>query len=101
MILYRYFNISYTLPKLDHLGLPVMGPGAMENWGLITYREKFLMVDDSSTPDMLQVAVLTVAHELGHQVRQYHYFVLNLYSMPATTASSSATSCSTTSSKVL
>ena len=34
----RYFNIDFPLPKLDMIALPDFGAGAMENWGLITYR---------------------------------------------------------------
>lgn len=41
--------------------------GAMENWGLITYKEQYLIGDESSHPrDVLEI-LKTVAHELGHQ----------------------------------
>ena len=41
--------------------------GAMENWGLITYKEQYLIGDKDSHPrDVLEI-YKTVAHELGHQ----------------------------------
>jgi aminopeptidase N len=39
----------------------------MENWGLITYKEQYLIGDENSHPrDVLEI-MKTVAHELGHQ----------------------------------
>lgn len=34
----NYFNIKFPLPKIDMLACPDFSAGAMENWGLITYR---------------------------------------------------------------
>lgn len=63
-----YFGVPYPLPKSDHVALPDFSAGAMENWGLITYREIALLVDPAiSTLAMRQHAALTIAHELSHQ----------------------------------
>lgn len=42
--------------------------GAMENWGLVTYRETALMIDEqkASSQSKQRVAIV-VAHELAHQ----------------------------------
>ncbi|KAF8960586.1 hypothetical protein BGZ46_001541 [Entomortierella lignicola] len=62
------FGIAYPLPKLDHIAVPDFDAGAMENWGLITYRTTALLYDErsSDTADKEEVAY-TVAHELAHQ----------------------------------
>ena len=42
--------------------------GAMENWGLVTYRETCLLVDDENTSTLgRQRVAVVVAHELAHQ----------------------------------
>lgn len=63
-----YFGIPYPLPKLDMVALPDFASGAMENWGLATYREQALLVDPKNTslPNK-QYAAIVVAHELAHQ----------------------------------
>ncbi|XP_042652794.1 glutamyl aminopeptidase isoform X2 [Tyto alba] len=64
----QYFNLSYSLPKLDKIAIPDFGTGAMENWGLITYRETNLLYDpnESATSNKQRVAAV-IAHELVHQ----------------------------------
>ncbi|XP_077988211.1 aminopeptidase N-like [Glandiceps talaboti] len=62
------WNISYPLPKMDMVALPVFGPGAMENWGLILYREVYLLYDPGNhTPSRKKGVAAVVAHELIHQ----------------------------------
>lgn len=34
----EFFQIEFPLPKIDMVALPDFSAGAMENWGLITYR---------------------------------------------------------------
>lgn len=63
-----YFGIDYPLTKCDHVALPDFAAGAMENWGLITYRESMLVVNDANTSlSNKQSVALVVAHELAHQ----------------------------------
>lgn len=64
----EYFGVPYPLPKADHVALPDFSSGAMENWGLITYREIALLVDPKNTTLSAKHYVATVVtHELSHQ----------------------------------
>lgn len=63
-----YFGINYPLDKCDMIALPDFASGAMENWGLITYREHTLLVDEENTTlGTKQYVAMVVAHELAHQ----------------------------------
>ncbi|KAH8409850.1 hypothetical protein KR222_009892 [Zaprionus bogoriensis] len=64
----NYFNTSYPLPKLDMVAIPDFVSGAMENWGLVTFRETALLYDNSTSSCVNKQRVATVvAHELAHQ----------------------------------
>uniref|UniRef100_F6UV20 Aminopeptidase n=1 Tax=Monodelphis domestica TaxID=13616 RepID=F6UV20_MONDO len=64
----QHYNTSYPLPKSDQIGLPDFNAGAMENWGLVTYRENSLLYDDlSSSIGNKERVVTVIAHELAHQ----------------------------------
>lgn len=71
------FEEPYPLDKLDLIGVPDFAFGAMENWGIITFRETSLLVSDPDddvgdvapggpSTDQLYNVPLTVAHELAH-----------------------------------
>ncbi|XP_017887572.1 puromycin-sensitive aminopeptidase isoform X2 [Ceratina calcarata] len=63
-----YFGIAYPLPKIDLIAIADFSSGAMENWGLVTYRETCLLVDPQNTSAVRkQWIALVVAHELAHQ----------------------------------
>jgi len=64
----EYFGVPYPLPKSDHVALPDFSSGAMENWGLVTYRE-IALLNDPATGSLAarQQAALTITHELSHQ----------------------------------
>ena len=61
------FGEPYPLAKLDQVALPDFEAGAMENWGLVTYRESMLIVGKNATLGTKKSVALTVAHELSHQ----------------------------------
>ncbi|PON95981.1 Peptidase M1, alanine aminopeptidase/leukotriene A4 hydrolase [Trema orientale] len=64
----EYFAVPYPLPKLDMIAIPDFAAGAMENYGLVTYRETALLYDDQHSAAANKQRVATVvAHELAHQ----------------------------------
>lgn len=64
----EYFETPYPLPKSDHVALPDFSSGAMENWGLITYRETALLAHPKTTSiDKMHYIATVIAHELSHQ----------------------------------
>lgn len=63
----EYFETPYPLPKSDHVALPDFSSGAMENWGLITYRETTLLADKKTSIDQRHYVATVIAHELSHQ----------------------------------
>ncbi|XP_058986694.1 aminopeptidase A [Musca domestica] len=63
----KNYKVEYPLPKLDMAAIPDFSSNAMENWGLVTYREAALLYDRdmSSTWNKQRVAAV-IAHELAH-----------------------------------
>lgn len=64
----QIYNISYPLRKLDLIAIPDFSAGAMENWGLVTYRESAVLYHPGESSDMdKQWVAIVIAHELAHQ----------------------------------
>ncbi|NXN31812.1 AMPN Aminopeptidase, partial [Nycticryphes semicollaris] len=64
----EHYKTAYPLPKSDQVGLPDFNAGAMENWGLVTYRENSLLFDNKFSSIVNKERVVTViAHEMAHQ----------------------------------
>ncbi|KAK1887476.1 Aminopeptidase N [Dissostichus eleginoides] len=62
-----YYSSKYPLLKSDQIALPDFNAGAMENWGLITYRETALLYDESFSSNSNKERIATIiAHELAH-----------------------------------
>lgn len=63
----KWFGIKYALDKMDLIGIPDFNAGAMENWGLITFRPELLYCgDDIEFMDKKDI-VVTIVHEIAHQ----------------------------------
>lgn len=63
----NWFNIDYPLSKLDIVAVPDFSAGAMENWGLITFREGLVYCDQDTDLTEKQDIAVTICHELAHQ----------------------------------
>ena len=62
------FDIEYPLPKSDLLAVHEFAMGAMENWGLVTYRTTAVLFDEEKSDARFKERVAyVVAHELAHQ----------------------------------
>jgi puromycin-sensitive aminopeptidase len=63
-----YFGVPYAFGKVDQVGLPEFEAGAMENAGLVTYREVALLLDPATASLAQKKRVAEViTHELAHQ----------------------------------
>ncbi|KAK3377310.1 peptidase family M1-domain-containing protein [Lasiosphaeria ovina] len=62
------FEIDYPLPKSDILAVHEFTHGAMENWGLVTYRMSAILLDEKLSEARFRNRIAyVVAHELAHQ----------------------------------
>jgi len=60
------FKTPFPLPKMDLLAVPDFEAGAMENWGLVTFREIAMLANEKSSFDHRQYVAIVIAHELSH-----------------------------------
>ena len=62
-----YLGSPYPYPKLDQVAVPNFHSGAMENVGLVTYRENILLLDRKLASEHDRaVSRSIIAHELAH-----------------------------------
>lgn len=60
----EYVGVNYSLPKMDQAAIPDFAAGAMENWGLVTYAEPYLLFsENSSTTRDRENVIATISHE--------------------------------------
>ncbi|KAK9228803.1 hypothetical protein WN944_021759 [Citrus x changshan-huyou] len=64
----EFFSTPYPLPKLDMVAVSEFHAGAMENFGLIVYRENELLYNEkTSTANRKQIMTISTSHEVAHQ----------------------------------
>ncbi|KAH7054028.1 aminopeptidase [Linnemannia elongata] len=62
------FGVAYPLPKMDLITIPDFESGAMENWGLVTYRAiRLLFNEKTSDLSYKRHIAYTICHEIAHQ----------------------------------
>ncbi|WP_266159613.1 M1 family metallopeptidase [Dyella silvatica] len=63
----NYYGFGYPFDKLDLLAAPDFSAGAMENPGLVTFRDWLLLLDKDSAASYVRGSFNVTAHELAHQ----------------------------------
>uniref|UniRef100_A0A0K2TW69 Aminopeptidase n=1 Tax=Lepeophtheirus salmonis TaxID=72036 RepID=A0A0K2TW69_LEPSM len=63
-----FFKIDYPLSKCDVVGVPEFSALAMENWGLIIFRDSYILYDPNVTSaHKKRDTIATITHEIAHQ----------------------------------
>lgn len=63
-----FYDSPFPLPKCDLVAVPDSAFGAMENWGMLVFREPTLVgTRAGSSQAALQVIAMIVSHEIAHQ----------------------------------
>ena len=63
----RWFAIPYPFDKLDIVAVPDFAAGAMENAGLVTFRDQLLLLSNDPPVAQQRGFAFVMAHELAHQ----------------------------------
>jgi aminopeptidase N len=64
----EYFDVRYPYAKLDLVAVPDFAAGAMENPGLVTFRDQLLLLDPQhATTSTKRAQAEVIAHEFAHQ----------------------------------
>lgn len=68
----EFYGIQIFHLALDLLAVPEFMAGAMEDWGLVSFRSAYIVYDEKlSTIEQKRQVTLVIAHELAHQVIQH------------------------------
>jgi aminopeptidase N len=62
----NWFLIDNPIPKMDQIAVPDFNFHAMENWGMITYRESVVLYDEFTPTKNMFDGFTTMAHEYTH-----------------------------------
>ncbi|KAG4071567.1 hypothetical protein HA402_011721 [Bradysia odoriphaga] len=64
----QHLGVNYSLPKMDQAAIPDFAAGAMENWGLVTYQEQYLLYVPETARTVDEENIIAVmSHEFAHQ----------------------------------
>lgn len=62
----EYLGVPYSMDKMDQAALPDFAAGAMENWGMVTYREQYLLFNEETGRTIdLENIITIIAHEFA------------------------------------
>lgn len=72
----NFFSVKYPLPKTDMAAIPDFSFGAMENWGLVTYQESYLLFADNVSDefDRETITVVRIKETISLKFSIYIHF---------------------------
>ncbi|XP_037049932.1 aminopeptidase N-like [Bradysia coprophila] len=62
-----YLGVKFALPKMDQVAVADFPFSAMENWGMVVYKEPVLLLFPNSTHATKTRITTIIAHEFAHQ----------------------------------
>lgn len=74
----EHLGVPYDLPKMYQVAVPDFDAGAMENWGLVTYREDYLLYNETiATTKQRENVITVIAHEFAVSLTRLRYGLLD------------------------